>query len=107
MTPFVKRTVALGFAGALALAGALPAKAQTGWEWAAIGAGIAAGATAVGAATSPYPYAYAPGPYAYSPNGVVVRGPRGAYAAEPGFAYGDHGCWTDGGGGRPDWSCGY
>ncbi len=92
MTRFTKPILALGLAGALALAVATPSEARSGRNAAAIGAGIAglAVGTAIGAAAAsnryyygePYSYAYGPAytydSYAYAP------GPT--YYATPGYA---------------------
>lgn len=96
MNTFVKPALALGLAGALALAVATPSEARSGRNAAAIGAGVAGFAVgaAVGAAAAnnnryyygePYgSYGYAPAPayvdsYAYSP--------APTYYADPGVTY--------------------
>ena len=88
MTRVTKPILALGLAGALALAVATPSEARNGRNAAAIGAGIAglAVGTAIGAAAAnnsyyynrPYGY-YGAGPYAYD---------GGGYAYEPAYTYG-------------------
>jgi hypothetical protein len=80
MTRFTKPVLALGLAGALALAVATPSEARSGRNAAAIGAGIAglAVGTAIGAAAASNRYYYGE-PYGYY---------RGGYAYEPAYTYG-------------------
>ena len=77
MTRFTKPVLALGLAGALALAVATPSEARNGRNAAAIGAGIAglAVGTAIGAAVASNRYYYGE-PYGYY---------RGGYAYEPAY----------------------
>lgn len=98
MNVFVKPALALGLAGALALAVATPSEARNGRNAAAIGAGVAGFAVgaAVGAAAAnsnrayygePYGYyGYAPAPaYVYDNSYAYSPGPT--YYADPGVTY--------------------
>jgi hypothetical protein len=114
-----KRAIALGLAGALAVATASPTFARSGRTVAAAGIGFAAGAL-IGAAAAnanayyaPDAYAYAPG-YAYAPSGALVYdNPYSGYAYVPtapveGYAYSPayptyQSCVFDGGY-KPDYS---
>jgi hypothetical protein len=92
-----KRAIALGLAGALAVATASPTFARSGRTAAAAGIGFAAGAlvgaAAANAAANSYyapGYAYAPDGYAYAsgytyaPSGAIVYDdPRTGYAYAP------------------------
>jgi hypothetical protein len=105
MNNFTKPVVALGLAGALALAMATPSEARSGRTAAAIGAGVAGFAVgaAIGSAAAnhygyyggPYGYydgyAYAPGPayvdsYAYTPRTYYYGGDPSSYYA-PTYSY--------------------
>lgn len=83
MNMFVKPALALGLAGAMALAVAAPSEARNGRTAAAIGAGVAGFAVgaAIGSAAASNRYYYYGEPYAYYP-----AYPAG-YAYAPAYAY--------------------
>jgi hypothetical protein len=96
MNRITKPVVALGLAGAVALAMATPSEARSGRNAAAIGAGVAGFAVgaAIGSAAAsnryygPYgygPYGYYDG-YAYAP-GPVYSGPTYYYGGDPSSYY--------------------
>jgi hypothetical protein len=92
MNKFTKPVVAIGLAGAVALAMATPSEARSGRTAAAIGAGVAGFAlgAAIGSAAHAHshyygPYGYYDG-YAYAP-GPVYSGPTYYYGGDPSSYY--------------------
>jgi len=95
MNTFLKYTLALGTAGAIALAAATPSEARGGRVAGAVAAGVVTGAVVGAAAASAYGpygygYGYAPGyydggPYAYD-SGYYDDG-YAAYGYEPAYTY--------------------
>lgn len=77
MMTILKRTLAVGFAGALAATAASPAFAQRVRDLGPAGAGFVAGAIVGSTIASPW------GAYAFAPGPAVVEEPGDAYAAAP------------------------
>jgi hypothetical protein len=95
MNRFAKPAVALGLAGALALAVASPSEARDGRNAAAIGAGVAGlaiGAMIGSAAANSHYYGYQPygyyGGYGYAPGYATYRyAPTYGYSYAPDYGY--------------------